>query len=163
MLRITSLPVKPEESKEIEVSVKPESIPIKKFMKAPHEFFATAVPSTSSASNLLPTNIDTSISSSNNLTRILPNQLIQPPDKMISNSSSSSTLQSVPSRWNEPKSIVSLNPHTSILDEVGGIKSLTLSDNVEGKYPLSSTSVVPTNNGVQGNQERYPSVNYEAS
>ncbi|KAL8544775.1 hypothetical protein ACS0TY_005119 [Phlomoides rotata] len=172
MTRMASLPVKLEESIEMEVSGnKPESIPVKKFMKAPHEFFI--VPSTTSASNLLPGKTNTSSSTLNNLTRNLPDQLIRPqppcvPDKMISTTSNANTVQSVPSRSDGPKvgedyrskSMVSLNLDSLSLDDTGGVKSVIFSNNVDGRYAPSSTSAVPPNNGVQENQDRYPSFDY---
>ncbi|KAI3449339.1 hypothetical protein Pfo_006004 [Paulownia fortunei] len=109
--RMTSLPIKLEESKDMQFSHQPESIPAKQFMKAPHEFFGAtskAVAPSRSAPNLFPGIIDASCSNSSNLIDNLHNQLIQPrppyvPDNLISPNSHNTTFQSVPSRSDGPR------------------------------------------------------------
>ncbi|KAK4417999.1 hypothetical protein Salat_2212600 [Sesamum alatum] len=79
--RMTSLPVKLEERKDMQFCRQPESIPGKQFIKAPHEFFGAttkAIASSRSAPNLIPGTINTSFTNSSSLNGNLHNQFVQP-------------------------------------------------------------------------------------
>ncbi|KAL0284451.1 UNVERIFIED_CONTAM: hypothetical protein Sangu_2824100 [Sesamum angustifolium] len=208
--RMTSLPIKLEERKDMQFSRQPESIPAKQFMKAPHEFFGAATKAIAlsrSAPNLIPSIINTPFSNSSNLNDNLHNQFIQPrppyaPENLVPYNSQNNNFHPVPARSDGPtvsaalpdvgrlsmsdypgffqndpvlirqsgedsrsKSIVSLKPSCSFLDDNGSDKcdsQMIFSENVDGMYlhsklPISSSSSVP---GVWGSQGCQPPPEY---
>ncbi|KAK4406882.1 hypothetical protein Sango_0269200 [Sesamum angolense] len=108
--RMTSLPIKLEERKDMQFSRQPESIPAKQFMKAPHEFFGAAtkaVASGRSAPNLIPSIINTPFSNSSNLNDNLHNQFIRPrppyaPENLVPYNSQNNNFHPVPARSDGP-------------------------------------------------------------
>ncbi|KAL0389773.1 UNVERIFIED_CONTAM: hypothetical protein Scaly_0334400 [Sesamum calycinum] len=108
--RMTSLPIKLEERKDMQFSRQPESIPAKQFMKAPHEFFGAAtkaIASSRSAPNLIPSIINTPFSNSSNLNDNLHNQFIQPrppyaPENLVPYNSQNNNFHPVPARSDGP-------------------------------------------------------------
>ncbi|KAG8389619.1 hypothetical protein BUALT_Bualt02G0247900 [Buddleja alternifolia] len=108
--RMKNLSIKVGESKSLQSSHQPETVPAKRFMKAPHEFFiapSNTVRPSRSYPNLFPGNLDTSYKNAKNLAENLHNQLKQSrppyvPDKMIS-VNSNNTLLSVSSISDESR------------------------------------------------------------
>lgn len=142
--RITSLPVKLEESKETLSCHQSETISTKRFMKAPHEFFGTtakAVAPSRSAPNLLPGNIGTH----NNTSQPVPSSL----NGVGASASSSVALPDIgrvsvvdhPSFFqNGPVSNCRIGEDSRLEPTVSLNPNSSFSDNVDGKYPLSSDS-----------------------
>ncbi|KAL0459827.1 UNVERIFIED_CONTAM: hypothetical protein Slati_0609900 [Sesamum latifolium] len=208
--RMTSFPIKLEERKDMQFPRRPESIPAKQFMKAPHEFFGAstkAITSSRSAPNLIPGIINTCFTNSSNLNDNLHNQFIQPrppyaPENLVPHNSQNNNFHPVPARSDGPtvsaalpdvgklsmsdypgffqndpvlirqsgedsrsKSIVSLKPSSSFLDDNGRDKcdsQMIFSEKLDGKYlhsklPISSSSSVP---GVWGSQGCQPPPEY---
>ncbi|KAL0436036.1 UNVERIFIED_CONTAM: hypothetical protein Sradi_0311500 [Sesamum radiatum] len=147
--RMTSLPIKLEERKDMQFSHQPESIPAKQFMKAPHEFFGAS------------TKAITSNAVSAALSAVLPDV------GKLSMSDYPGFFQNDPvlipqsGEDSRSKSIVSLKPCSSFLDDNGRDKcdsQMIFSEKVDGKYlhsklPISSPSSVP---GVWGSQGCQP-------